>query len=390
MAARVTRLSRGGVTLAALALVLAGCGDDKVTGGPAPESPTHSDHQTGTPTPERPLRSGEQRLTVEMPTPYKPSAPTGIGTDDYRCFLLDPGLDEDAFITGTDVQPGNPEVVHHVILFRVPPRSVAEAEHLDDTTNGEGWTCFGNSGIQDNRRIDDAPWIGAWAPGGDESVLADGLGIPLKKGSRIVMQVHYNLLAGRGQDVSAARLRIMPGSAKLKPLTTMLLPAPVELPCRAGHTANPLCDREKALKDVQARFGLGPGAMADLLHFLCGPGKAGEVQTCDVPVQRPTTVRAVAGHMHLLGRSITITANPGTAREKVLLHIPIWNFDDQGAKPIAPVQLKVGDTVRVTCHHVQWLRDQLPAFEGQPDRYVLWGEGTTDEMCLGILQVTHP
>ena len=45
--------------------------------------------------------------------------------------------------------------------------------------------------------------------------------------------------------------------------------------------------------------------------------------------------------------------------------------------------------MKVTCRHVQWLRDQLPAFEGQPDRYVVWGEGTTDEMCLGILH-GHP
>ena len=32
----------------------------------------------------------------------------------------------------------------------------------------------------------------------------------------------------------------------------------------------------------------------------------------------------------------------------------------------------------------------LPAFEGQPDRYVVWGDGTTDEMCLGMLMVTRP
>ena len=44
----------------------------------------------------------------------------------------------------------------------------------------------------------------------------------------------------------------------------------------------------------------------------------------------------------------------------------------------------------MTCTHVQWLRDKLPSFEGQPDRYVVWGEGTTDEMCLGMLQVTRP
>ena len=38
-----------------------------------------------------------------MPEPYTPSAPTGVGTDDYRCFLLDPELTEDAFLTGIDV-----------------------------------------------------------------------------------------------------------------------------------------------------------------------------------------------------------------------------------------------------------------------------------------------
>jgi hypothetical protein len=373
--------------LLTLSTGLTACGNDDVA---SPAVDAHQGHPTASNAVEQPLRAGEERLTIAMPEAYTPSAPTGIGTDDYRCFLLDPGLDHNAFITGTDVKPGNQTVVHHVILFRVPPKYVAEAEQLDATTNGEGWTCFGNSGIADNQQIDNAPWLGAWAPGGSESVLADGLGVPLEKGSRIVMQVHYNLLAGREPDTSAAQLRIMPASAHLQPLQTMLLPAPVELPCRPGHTANPLCDREKALTDVQSRFGVGPGSMGDILHYLCGPIKASGTQTCDIPIRAATTVRAVAGHMHLLGRSISITANPGTDREQVLLDIPVWNFDNQGAKPIDPVHLKPGDTVRVTCHHVQWLRDKLPSFEGQPDRYVVWGEGTTDEMCLGILQVTHP
>jgi hypothetical protein len=94
--------------------------------------------------------------------------------------------------------------------------------------------------------------------------------------------------------------------------------------------------------------------------------------------------------MHLLGRSIRIDVNPGTDREQRVLDIPVWDFDNQGAQPVPPVHLDTGDTVRVTCRHVQWLRDQLPSFEGQDERYVVWGEGTTDEMCLGILQVTHP
>ena len=107
-------------------------------------------------------------------------------------------------------------------------------------------------------------------------------------------------------------------------------------------------------------------------------------------MSNPATVRGVAGHMHLLGRSIKVEVNPGTDRAETILDIPVWDFDNQAAKPVPPYRLRVGDTVKVTCRHVQWLRDQLPAFEGQPDRYVVWGEGTTDEMCLGILQVTRP
>ena len=47
-------------------------------------------------------------------------------------------------------------------------------------------------------QIDDAPWLAAWAPGGKETVTKPGYGKKLEKGSRIVMQVHYNLLAGPG------------------------------------------------------------------------------------------------------------------------------------------------------------------------------------------------
>ena len=50
----------------------------------------------------------------------------------------------------------------------------------------------------------------------------------------------------------------------------MLLPAPVELPCRPGHDDGPLCDRDAAVADVKERFGDGPGSTADLLHLLCG------------------------------------------------------------------------------------------------------------------------
>ena len=46
--------------------------------------------------------------------------------------------------------------------------------------------------------------------------------------------------------------------------------------------------------------------------------------------------------------------------------------------------------MRVTCTHDQALRDKLPELQGQPSATSTWGEGTTDEMCLGLLSVTRP
>jgi len=380
--------------LGVLALVvLAACGSGSTTTRPAAPSTAPATESatgtTGTPGSSTPLRAGEHRVTVRMPEAYTPSAPTGVGTDDYRCFLLDPEVAKDAFVTGFNVEPGNPDVVHHVILFRVPPDLVESAEYKDSQSPGEGWTCFGTSGLANDGSIDDAPWLGAWAPGGSERLYGKGLGEEFPAGSRIIMQVHYNLLQGAAPDTSAAELRLTEDPSTVA-LRTQLLPAPVELPCRPGRGGD-LCDREKALSDVKARFGDGPGSTANALHFLCGGLAAGPVQSCTREITAPETIRGVAGHMHLLGRKIRIEVNPGTPRARTILSIPIWDFDDQGSRPTPPIHLTRGDTVKVTCTHSQALRDRLPAFETQrQDRYVMWGEGTTDEMCLGILLVTRP
>ena len=136
--------------------------------------------------------------------------------------------------------------------------------------------------------------------------------MPLAKGSRVIMQVHYNLLAGPEPDVSAAQLRLAPATDDLGPLETVLLPAPVELPCRPGH------DRRPALRPRRARSPTSKPASAtrradrELPPPAVRQGPAGPVQSCDQTMKQPATIRAVAGHMHLLGRSIKIEVNPGT------------------------------------------------------------------------------
>jgi hypothetical protein len=51
------------------------------------------------------------------------------------------------------------------------------------------------------------------------------------------------------------------------------------------------------------------------------------------------------------------------------------------------VKIAPGDRFRITCSWRPELRKMLPIFKGTEPRYVVWGEGTTDEMCLGVLSV---
>ena len=327
---------------------------------------------------------GERLVELDMPEVYLPS---GEG-DDYRCFLLDPQLAEDAFVTSAAILPGAATVVHHVILFRASPDQVPEAHDLDAATPGQGWPCFGGTGLGVGvDSLDDAGWLAAWAPGGEPVRAPDGVGAPLAAGSQVVLQVHYNLVQGSEPDRTAAVLTLAPGDAGLEPSATMLLPGPVELPCAADESGA-LCERDAAIADLVRKRGREAALLPAGLQVLCGGNPfaapaSGPVSSCERGFDTRTTIHGVAGHMHLLGRSIRLELLPAEGDPRVLLDIPRWSFHWQNAYAFAePVVAEPGDRVRVTCRHDASLR------EGDP-RYVVWGEGTTDEMCLGVLQVTR-
>lgn len=336
----------------------------------------------------QPLRAGERFLNLTAPQPYTPVAPSG-GTDEYRCLIIDPHLSKPAFLTGTQFQPQNVPIVHHAVIFSVAPGQPAAAARAQDAaTPGQGWTCFGGA------PLDTTPsptWIDTWTPNGKETILKQDVGFPLLPGGLLVMQIHYNLLAtgghSAGSDQSKLRLRLTAGTSATRPLDTVNMQAPTELPCPSGESG-PLCSRAAAIADVTKRFGASTGATENQLVSDCSHGEPtpGNTQHCDIPVDKPMTVYAAMGHMHLLGRSIKIELNPGTAKAQTLLDVPNFNFDDQRVTPLpTPVDIKPGDTVRVTCTHDATLRQKLPELRKLPPRYVVWGDGTSDEMCLGLL-----
>jgi hypothetical protein len=345
-------------------------------------------------------------ITLMPPKAYAPHA-AGGGIDDYHCFLLDPKLKQDEFVTAALIKPQRTGIVHHVILYEAAGTQATAASQLNAANRGQGWSCFGgpNLPLDVNApgaidRLGQPPWIAAWVPGHTTNALPKGTGVLLQRGAKIVMQVHYNLIAASGPDRSSAQLRLRPASTHLIPLETHLVAAPVELPCPDGVTG-PLCNRQQAVQDEVTKYGAQAAFIPAALLKICNKTLADyptEVGTgraigtsCDRTFSSKQTIYGVAGHMHLRGQDISIVLDPGTPKQQTLLHIPAWVFHWQDVYYLRhPVSVGPGDTVRVNCTFDNSTADQPVIGSKQlTPRYVIWGEGTTDEMCLGMLSVAN-
>ncbi|MFJ6671127.1 hypothetical protein ACIQMJ_08485 [Actinosynnema sp. NPDC091369] len=102
--------------------------------------------------------------------------------------------------------------------------------------------------------------------------------------------------------------------------------------------------------------------------------------------QREVREYTALGYMHPLGRAIKIELNPDTPTAKTLLDVPMFDFHDQQVQVLpTPVDVGPGDRLRITCTHDATLCKRLPELQKSPPRYVIWANGSTDEMCSGTL-----
>jgi hypothetical protein len=330
-------------------------------------------------------------LTLQSNQSYKPVAPAGA-TDDYHCTLINPHLKTNSFITSSQFFPNSVEV-HHAILFQVPPALAGAAVAADH--NGKGWTCFGESALPGTglAQISNTPWLSAWAPGHGDDILPAGTGVLFPAGSMVVMQEHYNLLRGDQPVRSKLTLNLVPASTPLKPLTLTLMPAPPDIPCPNGVTG-PLCDRAASLADTGSRFGADAAAFVGVIENICGRSPdnppSGNTTSCTWGVRGNQDIVRLGVHMHLLGRGMKIVLNPGTPGARTLLNVTNYDFNYQRSYTLkTPVHTNHGDKIGVTCTYDPALRQELPQLRKLPPRYVTWGDGSSDEMCLALIQTVH-
>ncbi len=232
------------------------------------------------------------------------------------------------------------------------------------------------------------PLLTFWAPGAGTDDFPKGSGVFLHAGSLVIMQVHYNLLVGDKPVKNSLVLRTVPATTPLLPLHLNLMLAPPNIPCPAGATGT-LCSRSASLANLGQRFGQSAVAEVNGIEGLCGDNPSdppqGNSASCTLPIGENGYIVRVYAHMHLLGVAFKMVLNPGTPEAKTVLNVPNYDFHDQKSYNLThPIRVTKGEPVQVTCSYNPTLAQELPILRKVPAHFVTWGDGSTDEMCIGI------
>lgn len=289
------------------------------------------------PTNDSPWQLGQPDMIFNLPQ-YTPSA---TAADTYRCFSMPSGLTSDVYLNAAQALPGAPQEVHHILIYMDETGESLEYEGQDGLP---GYDCFGSVGLQS---LSIGGYLGSWGPGARVQRLDDGLGLLLKAGSRIVVQVHYHPSGRTSADQTELGFYLAPDGS------------------------------------VQHRMFAIPVLNTD---FTIPAGDANYPVTADFQMPAPITGKLVqiGPHMHLLGRQIEVNLVHADSSSMPLIFIDNWDFNWQGMYTFTDqIPFVSGDTIHVSA--VFDNSDGNPKNPNNPIVPVSWGEGTTDEMVVGYV-----
>ena len=288
-------------------------------------------------------------VTLEMKEEYKPSGSFETDIERGRCFVIDglpsvEGVDASKVLTGFEVTPGNPGLVHHVQLY--------VTNSLDANAAAQGWAdqpavgydCYGDIKLGEAN----ASLIANWTPGTGASYYPDNTGILIPNDRLFIMKVHYLNKKGAA-----------PGSDKTK---IDLQLADVGTVTEANILA--ITKTDKSINPINFSAGIAREVTYTTNH------KFNRINS--------VTLHAILPHMHDLGASIQVKHGGNC-----LIDIPNWNFEWQRFfffdKQTPPITISQDDDISIDCTY------NIPA----STTAVVDGYDEGQEHCLAYLYVVQ-
>lgn len=282
---------------------------------------------------------GEPDHEFTMLEPFELPA---TGPDIYRYFVIPNAIAKDMTLRAMDFRPGAASVVHHCDFF-VDYAGKARAKDAED--DEVGFSVFGTGGFIDYQS---GQMIGGWAPGMDPFQLPDGLAMYLERGADLVLEIHYHLDGERRVDQSTL-----------------------------------------AFWDVERT----PEAYIDGLFFgtqevLIEPADEDYHRRFSMHVPVDMQLVNIGPHMHLLGKSATVTATLPDGSVTTLLDVPHWDFRWQSVyRYREPITLPAGTRIDADYRFDNGALNPAQAFD-EPQR-ISWGWGSDQEMCEIYFTIVH-
>jgi hypothetical protein len=300
-------------------------------------------------------------VVVSMPQPYLVRAK---GAGEIKEFFIPSPFKEDTWVTSIEIRPGDPAVVHHVIVQVPEQHKRAGFAHLGAVQNA----LLVTGGDQADDQIPQVPQ-GGGSYGGLQAKLRERL---TGQGAFTTMEAVY----APGSPPLDFRFH---NSAKL-----VRGGKPIRLEVHYTPNGKEVMDRTMvgftlAEAPAQRRFVImAPESMVDDRRPIPA-GEANWETSGDLTFTQDAELVWFMPHMHLRGKDMTFRLIYPNGREETVLSAK-FNFNWQlGYEVEEPIRVSRGTRMIVTAHHDNSANNP---FNPDPDNEVRWGEMTAQEMML--------
>jgi hypothetical protein len=277
---------------------------------------------------------GQPDIVVTMPEPFSVPAE---GADVYQNFVLSLEIPTGKYIKALEYRPSNRRVVHHALFAS----DSSGKSRKDDAADPQ-------PGFQGSLNIPGRLFPGslsAWAPGREARPLPDGLSMPWKNGTDLVLQLHLHPSGKPESEQSSLGLFLTDEPPQRSMIDVMMLDNKIDIP----------------------------------------PGEAAYRTRDEFSVPVEMEVLALFPHMHMIGRDFRITAIPPDADPFSLIWINDWDFNWQSLYQCEPpVRLPAGTKVVLEAIHDNSAANVRNP--NNPPQRVTFGEQTSNEMTAALIQ----
>jgi hypothetical protein len=279
---------------------------------------------------------------LKMPRPVPIPA---HGEVEYTYEIVPTHFTENRWVQMVEVRPSSPEHVHHAVVYIRPP----DSNWLRHAPVGEAFTASDLSDPEERRQAHEttSDLLLVYAPGSSPDRFSEGMAKFVPAGSDLVFQMHYTTNGTPAHDQTSVGLVFAKAPPQQQVITLQLNQHALTIP----------------------------------------PGADNFRVEVEGTLPNDCTLLSLFPHMHLRGKRFEYDIVHDDGSIETLLRVN-YHFHWQLSYKLAqPRLLKAGTKLRA----VAWYdNSKNNPHNPDPEKWVTWGDQTSEEMMVGFFDVAVP